>query len=54
MNRRELLAGAGALTIAGCGAPTQGQQAAAVAGGGPAALRSDPFAGASLMSDVET
>jgi hypothetical protein len=55
MNRRELLAGAGALTIAGCGAPTQGQQAAGVAGGGgPVALKGDPFAGASLMSDVET
>ncbi len=52
MNRRELLAGAGALTIVGCGAPPEGQ-AVSAAGAGPVALKGDPFAGASLMADVE-
>lgn len=53
MNRRELLAGAGALTIAGCG-PQQRQPSAGPSGAAPVALKSDPFAGDSLMADVET
>ena len=54
MNRRELLASAGALTMVGCGAPQQGQQAASAASGAPVALKGDPFAASRLMSDVET
>ena len=48
MNRREVLAGVSALTLAGCGQPEQAsgaatqQQAVAVPG-------DDPFVGASLM-----
>lgn len=53
MNRRELLAGAGALTVAGCG-PQQGQKAAKAANASPIALKGDPFAGDKLMADVET
>jgi hypothetical protein len=53
MNRRELLAGAGALTIAGCG-PQASQQAAGSASTASVALKGDPFAGAKLMADVET
>jgi len=53
MNRRELLAGAGALTIAGCGEPQQGGQAASSAAASAAGSGGDPFAGAKLMADVE-
>lgn len=53
MNRRELLAGAGAVALTAC---NQNQQGAAPAAAGPAIVKpmGDPFAGAKLMSDVET
>jgi hypothetical protein len=50
MNRRELLAGATTLVIAGCGGPqTAGQAAQSSA---PIVPTGDPFAGAKLMADV--
>jgi hypothetical protein len=52
MNRRELLAGAGALAVSACGPQ---QPAASGAGAGPAVAPSaNPFAGDRLMKDVET
>ena len=51
MNRRELLVGAGALTLASCGQPQAGPAQSAVAAATPGG---DPFAGAKLMADVES
>lgn len=48
MNRRELMLGAGALTLAGCGPATPAGEGAAVA-----AAADDVFSGARLMADVE-
>jgi hypothetical protein len=50
MNRRELLAGAGALAAVGCGPQEASTGAAARAG---AVQSSDPFGGDRLMADVE-
>lgn len=49
MNRRELLAGAGALSLSAC-APSPAPETPPP----PATAGPDPFAGAKLMSDVET
>jgi hypothetical protein len=51
MNRRELLAGAGALALTACGEEGTGQTPA---GGAAIAAAGDPFAGDRLMKDVET
>ncbi len=48
MNRRELMAGAGALALAGCGPAAPAGEKLAVA-----AASDDPFSGARLMADVE-
>ena len=50
MNRRELLAGAGALTLAAC---TQ-EQPVVASSTATVAPSADPFAGAKLMTDVES
>ena len=50
MNRRELLAGAGALTLAAC---TQ-EQPAVASSTATVVPSADPFAGAKLMADVES
>jgi hypothetical protein len=50
MNRRELMAGAGALALAACTQEQGATNAAATATSKPAA---DPFAGSKLMADVE-
>jgi len=51
MNRRELMAGAGALALAGCSPATPSADGAGV--GATVPISADPFAGANLMADVE-
>jgi hypothetical protein len=51
MNRRELLAGAGALAVAGCGPQESAPSATSAAG--PVAAGPDPFTADRLMADVE-